>query len=271
LIKNLIYDVGLHKGEDSEFYLKKGFRVVAVEALPALAQMATERLQGYVASGQLVILDVAIAEKDGPLTFFETPGQSVWGTTNRAWAQRNQRLGQSSIKRTVKGVSFTNILKRYGIPYYLKVDIEGADILCLEALKGFASKPKHVSIESTKTSWKRLREEFALFRVLGYSKFKVVPQHSITAQFCAFPAKEGCYVDHRFEPGSSGQFGEEVPGLWMNEAAALRIYRSIFFRYKLFGDNGFLHRSASVERFLRRFLPVIGWYSGGWYDTHATI
>jgi hypothetical protein len=33
----------LHKGEDAEFYLKKGFRVVAVEAMPELAQSATER------------------------------------------------------------------------------------------------------------------------------------------------------------------------------------------------------------------------------------
>jgi hypothetical protein len=34
--RDLIYDIGLHKGEDSEFYLKKGFRVVAIEALPSL-------------------------------------------------------------------------------------------------------------------------------------------------------------------------------------------------------------------------------------------
>ena len=26
----LIYDVGAHRGEDTEFYLKKGFRVVAI-------------------------------------------------------------------------------------------------------------------------------------------------------------------------------------------------------------------------------------------------
>ena len=124
--KDLIYDVGLHKGEDAEFYLKKGFRVVAIEALPALAQMATERLHRYLNSGKLVILNVAIAEKDGPLAFFETPGQSVWGTAYLDWAQRNQRLGQSCIKRTVQGMNFTNILGQCGIPYYLKIDIEGA-------------------------------------------------------------------------------------------------------------------------------------------------
>ena len=36
LISNLIYDVGLHRGEDTDFYLKMGFGVVAVEANPEL-------------------------------------------------------------------------------------------------------------------------------------------------------------------------------------------------------------------------------------------
>ncbi len=35
-IANLIYDLGSHNGQDSEFYLKKGFIVVAVEANPTL-------------------------------------------------------------------------------------------------------------------------------------------------------------------------------------------------------------------------------------------
>ena len=261
----LIFDVGLHKGEDSEFYLKKGFRVVAVEALPALAQTAAERLHEYLDSGQLIILNVAIAENDGPLTFFENPGVSVWGTAYRHWAQRNERLGQRSVETTVQGMNFANILKQYGIPYYLKIDIEGADILCLEALKGFEPKPKHVSIESTKTSFKLLQEEFTLLRSLGYSRFKVVPQHTVNHQFCPFPAREGRYVDHHFEIGASGLFGEEAPGKWMNELEAIKIYRSIFFRYKLFGDDGLVRRSELAQRYLRRLVESVGWY-----DTHAT-
>ena len=34
--KNLIFDIGMHIGQDTEFYLKKGFCVVAVEANPKL-------------------------------------------------------------------------------------------------------------------------------------------------------------------------------------------------------------------------------------------
>ena len=36
--KDLIYDVGFHRGEDTEFYLAKGFKVVAIEAHPELYQ-----------------------------------------------------------------------------------------------------------------------------------------------------------------------------------------------------------------------------------------
>jgi FkbM family methyltransferase len=267
---DLIYDVGLHKGEDSELYLKKGFRVVAIEALPALAQTAAERLRPYLDSGQLIILNVAVAEKDGPLSFFENPGDSFWGTAYPEWVNRNQRLGQYSIEITVEGMNFSKILSLYGIPYYLKVDIEGADILCLQALKHFESRPKYVSIESSKTSWKDLRNEFALLKALGYSRFKVVPQHTTVSQACPFPAKEGHYVDHHFEDGASGLFGEEAPGEWIPEAKAVRTYRSIFLRYKLFDDEGIARRYALAKRIMRRLGRTVGRYPVGWYDTHAT-
>ena len=38
--RDLIYDVGMHKGEDTELYLKKGFRVIAFEADPDLVASA---------------------------------------------------------------------------------------------------------------------------------------------------------------------------------------------------------------------------------------
>ena len=37
---NLIFDLGMHRGEDTELYLKKGFRVVAVDADAELCEQA---------------------------------------------------------------------------------------------------------------------------------------------------------------------------------------------------------------------------------------
>ena len=265
--KDLIYDIGMHKGEDSELYLKKGYRVIGIEAVPALAEATGESLKEFVQSGQLLILNVAIAEREGALTFFESTANSVWGTLYPEWARRNEKLaGKPSIERIVDGANLAAILSQYGVPYYLKIDVEGADTLCLEALRGFRDKPKYVSFESTKDSWRDLEREFALLKELGYSKFKVVPQHKVHEQRCPAPAKEGQYVDHQFQRGASGLFGDEAPGEWATEKEALKRYRRIFFWYKLFGDDGYL----APPRLAQRILDRLGMrYDAGWYDTHA--
>jgi hypothetical protein len=38
VLKNLIYDVGMNDGNDTAYYLSRGFRVVAIEANPVLVE-----------------------------------------------------------------------------------------------------------------------------------------------------------------------------------------------------------------------------------------
>jgi hypothetical protein len=56
------------------------------------------------------------------------------------------------------------------VPYYLKIDIEGCDVFCLEALKRTQARPKYVSVETD--GYDQL---FHLY-LLGYNKFKVINQ-----------------------------------------------------------------------------------------------
>ena len=50
----------------------------------------------------------------------------------------------------VNEVDFSECLRRYGIPYYLKIDIEGMDLHCCRVLLNFGEKPNYISIESEK-------------------------------------------------------------------------------------------------------------------------
>ena len=86
---------------------------------------------------------------------------------------------------------FESLIERFGVPYYMKVDIEGADLLCLQGLARAHSRPKYVSIESDKRRWSRLRQEFSLLRELGYDRFKIVQQREVMQQRCPQPAREG--------------------------------------------------------------------------------
>jgi hypothetical protein len=83
--RDLIFDVGLHRGEDTEFYLKKGFRVVAFVADGELVDYCREKFAAAMAAGRLVIVEGAIVDvPEGappPTTvlFYKSLGRSIWG------------------------------------------------------------------------------------------------------------------------------------------------------------------------------------------------
>jgi FkbM family methyltransferase len=268
--KRLIMDVGVHTGEDTEFYLRKDFRVVGIEADPDLYQQLGDRLRDWIVRGDLTLLNVAVAPEDGPVTFYRNLEKSDWGTTSSDWVDRSDRLRTHSLQITVEGRRFDSVLADFGIPYYLKVDIEGADLLCIRALRAAATKPKYVSLESSQTSWKALLEEFSVLEALGYKK---VSQQHVPSQVCPNPAREGEYVAHSFAYGSSGAFGEEAPGEWMTQRDAISLYRRIFWTYRVFGNDGFFTKMNwqrplmwRLRRYLPATLPV-----PDWYDTHAAL
>jgi FkbM family methyltransferase len=278
---DLIYDVGMHKGEDSDFYLRKGFRVVAFEADPELAAHCRDRFERFVQSGQLLIIEGAIVDQrtlaeGNRVSFHRNRDNSVWGTVHSDWARRNERLGTASDLIEVDAIDFAEVLRRTGMPHYMKIDIEGADMACVEALRRFDTRPDYISIESDKSSFAGIRREIEVLRELGYDRFQAVEQSTIhRIQRPPRPAREGAYIEHRFERGSSGLFGAELDDEWRTAGAMLRRYRLIRLGYLLEGDDGIARTwrfpGSSRLRFLLR--RVLGSLTGatvpGWYDTHA--
>lgn len=160
----------------------------------------------------------------------------------------------------------------------MKVDIEGADLLCLEALKAFPLRPDFVSLESDKTSLSRIEYEIHLLRELGYQEFQAVEQSSIPdIQQPPWPAREGQFAQHEFTPGASGLFGNELPDEWLDARHMIQRYRWIRLGYLLLGDDGVLNdldfRGARrLRRHVRSVLEnLTGGVVPGWYDTHARL
>ncbi|MBE9005525.1 FkbM family methyltransferase [Fortiea sp. LEGE XX443] len=264
---NLIIDVGVNTGQDTEFYLKKGFKVIGIEAQPSTYESAKQRLKYYLDKGQLILLNVAVSPKDEPVSFYANLEKDFWGTTSLDRVNETQELfGTNFTEITVEGRRFESILEEFGIPYYLKVDIEGSDLLCVKALKKFDTKPQFISIESTKTYWNDLLEELALLKELGYQKFKAINQARVPKQVCPLPAREGEYIPYQFEYGASGLFGKETPGDWLLESEIIKVYKRIFLTYKIIGLNGIIHRFPIGKIFLDA-LKI----REPWYDTHASL
>jgi FkbM family methyltransferase len=273
----VIFDLGAHKGEDSDFYLSKGFRVIAIDASNTLCDAVRKRFQDHPNNDNFKILNYAVTEKDNEIiTFYENTGNSVWGTIFDSWVSRNNKMGTTSIKKSARTMRLDTLIARElqgGEPIeYVKIDIEGADMMALKSLSNVKEKPRFVSLESEKIVWEKLLEEFDILKQLGYTKFKIIDQSTIQNQQCPSPSREGDYIDYTFEHGSTGLFGDELPGEWLSAEDAIKVYKKIFVRYKYFGDYGIFNNKLFMQnRYLNKLMSIfrLKYPHVGWYDTHA--
>ena len=176
-MQNLIYDVGLFDGSDTAYYLSRGFNVVAVDANPTMIEAAKQRFSKEVSNGKLTLLNVGIASARGSSTFCISD-HVEWSSFDVSIASRD---GNSHKPITVTTTPFADILSEYGTPHYLKIDIEGYDRLCVEALEG-KTLPRFISVESEcagdplKLSDDDATSMLRLLRHVGYKRFKFVNQ-----------------------------------------------------------------------------------------------
>jgi FkbM family methyltransferase len=243
MIADLIYDVGMNDGEDTAYYLHEGYRVVAVEVDPALIEQARERFAGPIRQGRLELVQAAIGPRRETAQFWICEGMSVWNSFDQQIASRE---GHTCHAIEVECRQFRDLLEQYGVPFYLKVDIEGHDTYCVTDLDQ-QDLPKYVSLEMGSQL-----DPLFMLRGLGYSRFKLITQndHSqltvdpfsvreltkyrlrpypslyrlgqratgLGRRFSSSPAQRPCQGvngNHwRFAFGSSGPFGEETAGSW---------------------------------------------------------
>jgi FkbM family methyltransferase len=273
LVDDLIYDVGLHTGEDSAFYLAKGYRVVAFEANPDSIDACKKRFTAEIATERMTIIEGAITDSSDPTVRFYKHPESDRSTTSEERVTRD-RAAQEPETVNVRAVNFADTLRKTGIPSFMKIDVEGADTLCLEALLNFEQRPQSVSIEATphKTDSKEdLEGGFALLQRLGYDRFALVQQANIPGSEIVTRTLSGGPLRFRFGYYSSGAFGSDV-GPWMDSASARAKYKRFFFASPVITSLiGRWRRHGSVGRgfltWVAAHLPRRG--GTGWYDTHA--
>jgi FkbM family methyltransferase len=240
MIKNLIYDVGMHNGDDTAYYLARGFNVIAIEADPHLAEQASRRFGSELAVGNLIILNTGVSDQEGVLPFYISDTNREWNTFNESVVKEKATTFHEV---TVSCRRFRSILDEFGTPYYLKLDIEGNEIFCLRDLIR-SELPAYVSFEKTAQF---AEESLTLLHDLGYRGFKLISQHNFLAVeypptweqrryerwqnllesrnfFLRVIRRAGArrWVNparYRFDgkifpPGSSGLFGEDTSGGW---------------------------------------------------------
>lgn len=274
---DLIYDVGMHNGEDTAYYLSKGFRVVAIDANPDLVTAAKEKFQTAVAESRLVVIHAAIASELGSATFWVCNELRGLSSFDR---DRASSLGHQPTSVQVPTVPLDQIFQAQGVPFYLKVDIEGHDHVAVGAIKN-EDAPAYVSMEINSI------DDFYLLRQKGYNQFKCIRQgffdqvlsprlsfrsilsvetqkikssnlanaarkkyRTVVPSSAVPPSDQGW----SFTVDSSGPFAEETTGEWQSFEEVLHAWLSQVYGHK-WGYHAHPHPEPGRP--------------GPWYDLHA--
>jgi FkbM family methyltransferase len=216
VINDLIFDFGMHKGFDAEFYLTKGFRVVGLEAVPSLAQEAAIRLERY--SAALSVVNRALHDEPNiEVIFYTNPEKDDWGSLDLGIAEK---LLYKAVPIVVPTVTLAEIFDKFGVPRYLKCDLEGGDLIFLRSLLKDTRRPKYISVELNDGT------EIDSLLAAGYEVGQFVNQWLNPFVTPPNPSREGGHVDIKFHAETSGLFGLELdPKRWRPLEKMLPYYR----------------------------------------------
>jgi FkbM family methyltransferase len=194
-----IFDIGLNSGQDTDFYLSLGYNVIGVDANPNIISYLKLKYEQEILDNRLILLDIGIYNTIGTFEFYLNRN-TVYSSFNIAYGLRSNFNGEFDRVINVNTTTLSEIINQYGIPYYMKIDVEGSDLLALESLT-ISNKSKYISVKLSDINI------ITKLMNLGYTKFKYIDQ--------------SLNINHGFVWGSSGYFGENTIGNWLNYNDAL--------------------------------------------------
>jgi FkbM family methyltransferase len=215
----LIFDVGTSEGNDTEYYLAKGFRVVSVEADPLTFAAYNARFDAEIKTGKLISFNCAASSTAGKVLEFWRNDKDQ-GVSSLKKSGKERYVGTQTAYE-VTSIDWNSLCGVEGVPYYAKVDIEGGEVDFLSGIDGMDQAPEYLSAET-----KSIEVLDQLYRI-GYRKFKIVDQKAIRHFKAPNPAQEGVYVSHNNSNHGSGLFGKELPGAnWMTFEDAVTCFKA---------------------------------------------
>jgi FkbM family methyltransferase len=125
----MIFDIGANSGSYSKEYTKNGFKVIAVEPQKQLCNRITEE------QPDTIVINALVGRSPEPLDFFICNADTL-STSSIDWMTKGRFANQYSWQYAGKipCISLDQLIQKYGIPFYIKIDVEGSEVDVLSSL-----------------------------------------------------------------------------------------------------------------------------------------
>jgi FkbM family methyltransferase len=152
---DLIFDIGANEGFKTDLFLRLGARVVAIDPDEMNQSILRERFARFrFVRRPVAIVGKAISDSSSQETMWiDGPGSAV-NTLSRKWAtalnanRARHSHGHSGLdftrKKTVETMTVEQLISAYGVPIFIKIDVEGYE---LNVIRGLQRPVPHLSFE----------------------------------------------------------------------------------------------------------------------------
>jgi FkbM family methyltransferase len=173
---DLCFDVGANNGDLTEIFLKLGAKVLVVEPQGDCLKILRKL---YGKNKNIIIIDKGLAEKEGFLELSICEGANSISTMSNKWKIKG-RFSEDykwTKTETVPVVTLDSLIKKYGLPNFCKIDVEGFE---LSVLKGLTTPVPCLSFEFTKEFLEDVRKIIDyLLSFYGKIKFNYTVKNSL--------------------------------------------------------------------------------------------
>jgi FkbM family methyltransferase len=208
---NLIFDIGANQGYKTDIFLRLGARVVAVDPDEESQESLRQRFLKYRLTPKRVDIEgKAVSDAISIKTMWiDAPG-SAKNTLNPKWVETlrtdpkrfGQRLEFAGVKQ-VETVTLEKLMATHGIPFFIKIDVEGHEP---SVLRGLNRPVPYLSVEVN------LPE----FKLEGLQCIKILHEIAADGQFnYAVDCERGLMLESWMRPREFAQVIErcEAPSI----------------------------------------------------------